>query len=104
MPDNTAIQIGIGGLFALMVIREVLGFLKTRSNGKRSSVEHTAGDLSPEFWQADSRKAVAEVIAITVVPMLAAETAILAELRSGNAEVNKHLALILDRLTQERRQ
>jgi hypothetical protein len=48
-------QIGAGGAFALLVIREVLNFLKTR-NGKAS------GDKSPEFWRETFREIVENAI------------------------------------------
>jgi len=29
--DDSLIQVGVGGIFAILIIREVLGFLKTRT-------------------------------------------------------------------------
>ena len=99
MADNLT-QIGVGGIFALLVIREVLAFLNVRkqANGRMTAGEHTA-----EFWQADQRKAVAETISITVLPILANQTAILNEMRINNAETNRNIAVMLDRLTQQQR-
>lgn len=48
-------KIGIGGIFALLVIREVLNFLKIqKGNG--------SGDKAVEFWQMEIRRIVREEI------------------------------------------
>lgn len=37
--DNTLIQVGVGGTFALLVIREVFGFVKYLKNNKSNQKE-----------------------------------------------------------------
>ena len=53
LPD-IATQIGVGGVLALLVIREVLGFLSKRQPPASIPNPHPratrAGDLSAEFW------------------------------------------------------
>ena len=87
-------EIGVGGILALLIIREVLTFLKTR---KMSSRPNTAGDLSPDYWQGEQRKAMTEVILTIVVPILTNQTTILAELRNSYTEMSRSIAVILDR-------
>ena len=49
MTENTIwIQVGVGGLFALMVIREVFNFLKSRKNGRNGSSRTT--DSQTNFY------------------------------------------------------
>ena len=46
--NETLTQLGIGGIFALLIIREVLTFLKAKKeNGKNGA----AGERSVEYWQ-----------------------------------------------------
>lgn len=45
--NETLTQLGVGGIFAILVIREVLEFLK-RKNG--NGAKNMAGQLSPEDW------------------------------------------------------
>lgn len=99
MPD-VLMQLGVGGIVALLVIREVLGFLnKRKENGQKK--ERVAGEMSPEFWQADYRKAVTEVVASIVVPILASQTSILSEMQRSNQDVSQKIAIILDRLSRQ---
>lgn len=61
-----ALQLGTGGLLALMVIREVLAFLAKRKNGNG----HNAGEMAPSYWTKDYRDAVREVTAEQIAPRL----------------------------------
>jgi hypothetical protein len=101
MADASWTQIGVGGTLAYVIIREVLGFLKHRreNNGGGSK---GAGEYPVEYWQAEQRKAVSEMIVLHVVPILANQTVILSELRSANVGMEQKMAVILDRLTDRR--
>ena len=56
MDASTLTQLGVGGIFAILVIRMVLEFLgrQKRTNG--------AGERPVEFWQQEHRKNVHEVV------------------------------------------
>lgn len=53
-----ALQLGAGGILALLVIREVLAFLGKRKNGNGSK----AGDMDPAFWKHEFRDAVKDSV------------------------------------------
>lgn len=95
---ETLTQIGVGGVFALLVIREVLSFLKSRKNGSTK----LAGELTSDYWQAEQRKATSEIIIAIVVPILSNQTAILNELRIEHGKVSQSLAIVLDRMVEGR--
>jgi hypothetical protein len=59
MSDNLT-QIGIGGIFALMVIREVLGFLKKKNPA--SGDNGHSGTMPVSFWREQFRQIISEVI------------------------------------------
>ena len=75
-------QLGIGGVFAIMVIREVLGFLKKR--GTMTNGE--AGGKSVDFWRLEFRSAIDERMG----SHLAAQTQTLTDIRDG---INKLVVL-----------
>lgn len=100
MPTEPILQIGVGGVLALLIIREVLRFLKQR---QPASGAVSAGAQSPEYWQAEQRKAITDVVVSIVVPILSNQNAILNELRVSQTEMNKNMAIMLDRLIQGQR-
>ena len=95
--DQTLVNLGVGGALALLVIREVLTFLKNRS----LAGQRTAGDQSPEFWQAEQRRAVTDVVVNVVVPILTRQNSILNELKNAQQEMNGQTIRILT-LIEER--
>lgn len=102
--NETLTQVGVGGLLALLVLREVFQFLKTRRHASHDNgaAIKTAGDFPPEYWQNEQRKAIADVVITVVVPLLTGQATILNELRLSNQDVARTLAVILDRMTQQR--
>lgn len=84
-------NIGIGGTLALLIIREVLGFLKGRKNGHTS-----AGDKSPEYWENANRHIMSQVIVSTVEPILLQQTKILDELRGVSTRQTEVLIKIAE--------
>ena len=44
--DSTFLQIGVGGIFSLMVIREVLTFVKEKKNGGEGLLEKISALIS----------------------------------------------------------
>ena len=84
-------QIGVGGMFALMVLDRVFTFLKTRSNGR---MERSAGERSVEFWQQQQTAIITTVMRDSVTPILAAQQALMAKIVETQAEglqILKHL-------------
>lgn len=79
--DTLLTQVGVGGIFTVLVLREVFTFLKTRkANG-------ASGDQSVEFWQQQQQLIIAENLKMSVIPILDKQTAILDEIRLGQARV-----------------
>lgn len=70
-------QIGVPGIVAILLLREVFGFLKSRQNGKNGP----AGEKSIEYWQQQFQGIMSEALKASVIPILASQTAILSELR-----------------------
>lgn len=106
MPDVIT-QLGVGGIIALLVIREVLSFLsKRKENGRRQFL--SIGEMSPEHWLAEQRKVATDVLVTVIVPILANQTSILAEkvelmreMQRNNHEVGQKIAIILDRMSHQ---
>ena len=93
--DSTFTQVGIGGLLAILIIREVFAFLKNRkSNG-------ASGEQSKEFWQSEIRKITTEVIVTVVVPILSSQVLILVEMKKNQEQNNIQMMRIIT-LIEER--
>ena len=81
LPDRDNLtQIGVGGILALLIIREVLRFLAGR---KPKPDNGSAGTKSVEFWQAQQRTAVREVLGDLIAPFLATQTDILRRIQES---------------------
>ena len=92
-------QLGLGGIVAILLIREVLTYLKTLKSTRNG--QKAAGDLTPEYWQTEQRKAITEVVVTVVVPILTSQATILAELKSSQQQTNIQIVRILT-LIEER--
>jgi hypothetical protein len=81
MDDLT--QIGVGGIFAILVIREVLGFLKERkANGVSADARHSGTD-------SNHHRALADVLTTMVLPILENQTVILRDLTHGQQRLTE---------------
>lgn len=100
--NDYIVQIGVGGIFALMVIKEVLTFILNFSRNKKNGNGKIAGDQSIEYWQAEQRKAVIEVFTTVVIPILSNQTLILNELRQANTDLHKDIIILLERQSNPR--
>jgi hypothetical protein len=69
-------EVGIGGLLALLVLREVFGFLKTKRNGRS-----TAGEQSVEYWREQIRELVVQILSQTIARALDQQLAIAIDTR-----------------------
>lgn len=79
MTDLT--QLGVGGIFAILVIREVLGFLKERKTNGLDAGARRGG--------AQSERAVAETLKTMVLPILENQTIILRDLTHGQQRLTE---------------
>ena len=79
-PDLT--QLGVGGMFVVMVLDRVFTFLKAR-NGR---TERSAGERSVEFWQQQQTLIITTVMRDSVTPILAAQQALMAKIVDTQAE------------------
>jgi len=59
--DDIAYQVGVGGLVAVLLVREILGFLKHRNGNGHSSSSHGASAVQ-QALQLERWKAVEEAI------------------------------------------
>ena len=96
---DTMTQLGIGGIVALLIIREVLRFLRSR-NGSSSSPAGSSGSQSIEFWQAEIRKAVSEALN----PFLSAQSELLRGIQITESKIHEAVMelVILTRQMAER--
>lgn len=89
-------QIGVGGIFALFILREVFTFIKSqRTNGNGNG--QAAGTQSAAFWQLEIRKAVDESVGSTMVPHLQAQTKVLEDIRDTMGEMEKGINELVTR-------
>lgn len=73
--NDLLLQLGVGGIFALLLIREVLPFLLKRGH------QQTSGEQGVDFWKATIRDIVDDSFTELVKPTLEAQSKILGELR-----------------------
>lgn len=79
-------QLGAGGLFALLVLREVFAFLRDRSrNG-------SAGSKPVDFWRLEFRAAINEGLASTLKPLIETEIQLLREIRDSVSTSNQGIS------------
>jgi hypothetical protein len=112
MGDWTKIAevIGGGGVLTLLILRQVLPYLRNRhtnrnENRSRLKIEATAGDKTVDFWENTLEKTISNVVAAVVVPVLSNQTSILSaqtilldKLRSAQEDAAKSLAILIDRV------
>ena len=67
-------QIGIGGIFAILLLREVLGFLTTWRKRNGNGKHQSAGDKPVELWQLEQRTNFSASLRESVVPILERQT------------------------------
>lgn len=54
-------QIGVGGIFAILVLREVFAFIG-RQKDHKSHPNGTAGGKAPEYWEMSHRNSVKQAL------------------------------------------
>jgi hypothetical protein len=83
-------DVGIGGLLALLVLREVFSFLKSRKNGKP-----TAGEQSIEFWREQIRDLIIQILAQTITRALDQQIMVTAEIRDLQKSTNEGIIKLI---------
>jgi hypothetical protein len=78
-------DVGLGGLLALLVLREVFNFLKSKNNGNGRP---TAAEQSIEFWREQVRSIAMEILAHTVNRTLDQQVEIATEIRDLQRDIN----------------
>ena len=111
MSDLPFTQLGIGGVLAYLVLKEVFGFLLpilrgrngtgTGTGTKSTSVTTAAGDYPAEYWQAQQRQAISEVLITVVVPILSSQTLILSKLEGLSVDMVSTMKVMMDRLERK---
>ena len=100
--NDQLFQVSVGGAVALLILREVFQFLKGRRNGAPQPAT-TAGGLSSEFWQAEQRRAISDVLAATVLPILANQTKILSDLKDAEQSTALQLVRLVTTIDLQRK-
>lgn len=59
MPDAALTQLGIGGIFVILVLRELLPFLLKSRRGQ-THTNGNAGERPVEYWSQEFRKIIRE--------------------------------------------
>ncbi len=90
-------QMGVGGIFCILTLREVFSYLRYRGRGNG-----TAGDRSTEYWRIEMRQAMAEMFTAQMLPVLNNQSAILRDIRDAQQTANEGIAELVT-LTRERR-
>lgn len=67
MDSNIITQIGIGGIFAVLILQLVFNYLKSRNGNLR---DNPAGSKSVEFWQIEQRRAIKESLDIFLISQI----------------------------------
>ena len=95
---DTLAQLGIGGVVAILVIREVLKFLARPKNGNGGQ---SAGQKSVEFWQNEHRTTIKDSMNDILRPFLSNQIELLREIRDLSAKTREGVAelVVLQRLT-----
>jgi hypothetical protein len=78
-------QMGAGGLFAVLVLREVFGFLRARN-------QNGAGSKPVDFWRLELRAAVNEGMAVTLKPLIETQIQLLREIRDSVSTSNRGIS------------
>jgi hypothetical protein len=92
-------QVGVGGIFAIFILREVFTFINKRGNGNGNGngSKTDSGGQSVAFWQLEIRNAVNESVTQQIVPHLQAQTRVLEEIRDTMGEMEKGINELVTR-------
>lgn len=85
-------EVGLGGLLALLVLREVFNFLKTTKKEVKSP---TAGEQSVEYWREQIRELVLQILGQTVTRTLDQQLVIASEIRDLQKGTNEGIIKLI---------
>lgn len=91
--QEIALQLGVGGIFAVMLIREVLNYL-TKRNGHRTE-GITSGEKSVEFWHQEIEGIVREVFISQLLPELQRQTDLLKLILNEQQKISKEISIFI---------
>ena len=92
MEPTVFTQVGVGGIFVLLLLREVLPFIKAMQGGVTSSAK--AGDQTTDYWRANFQEMVANELRDSVIPILRTQTAILERMDARDTQsYEQHLRM-----------
>ena len=97
---NDILQIGVGGAFALLVIREILKFVSEyKKNGNSINKVTASGERSVEFWQKEIRTGVKDAFTESVLPAIIRQTEIMREMNESMSKAKDSITelVILNR-------
>jgi hypothetical protein len=77
-------QLGVGGLLAYLIIKEVLSFLKNRTTSSNGN----SGEKPVSFWEQHIGASVQSAIDLKMVPHLEQQTEVLKEIRDSLKQMN----------------
>ncbi|HZR59117.1 MAG TPA: hypothetical protein VFA74_19780 [Terriglobales bacterium] len=83
-------DVGLGGLLALLVLREVFNFLKSRKNGRP-----TAGEQSIEFWREQIRELILQTLTQTLLRPLDQQLVVASEIRDLQKTTNEGIIKLI---------
>ncbi|HWY21971.1 MAG TPA: hypothetical protein VNX26_12175 [Candidatus Acidoferrum sp.] len=84
-------DVGIGGLLALLVLREVFNFLKSRKSEKPTA----AGEQSVEFWREQMRDLILQILAQTITRTLDQQIMVSSEIRDLQKGTNEGIIKLI---------
>lgn len=113
--ESMLLELGVGGLFAVMLVRETRSILeialaKRRNangngngavHGRRQSDQETLGEKAPEYLQIETRKAATEAFSSTVKPLLLEQVRILGEIRGEQRRLSDEILKMAARRENE---
>jgi hypothetical protein len=83
-------DVGIGGLLALLVLREVFTFLKSGKNHRP-----TAGDQSVEFWREQIREIIVQIVTQTITRSIDQQLMVQSETRELQKGINEGIVKLI---------
>jgi hypothetical protein len=90
---------GLLGLFALQVLREVLGFLRARNGGRATPLSPSAGEYAVEFWRAENYKVARQALEDFSSPLITKLSGALTEIRSDTEKLRAGQHALADTAT-----
>lgn len=89
------LPLGVGGTILIVVLKLVFDYLKqtkfSNGNGKPAYTNGQAGNQSKEYWQLEYRKAIAEVLSQSVIPLFEQNSKMLEKLTGIQEDIRREI-------------